>query len=578
MVVRPAFRAHIPRVTPLHWWCLGLISLLVLGAGLGLRHPWSPDEPRYVLIAREMLSTGQWLIPHRAGELYPDKPPLYFWLVALAQLVTGSPKAFLLPSLLAGLGTQALVADLARRLYGARIGLLAGMALLITTQFTLQAKSAQIDMTVTFFITLGVYGLLRHALLGPARRWWYTGFIAMGLGIMTKGVGFLPLLMLPAWALLHWRRPAGPWRPHPLKAKELAGGLGLLVLTLSLWVVPMVIYTTWLHPDPALAAYRDNILFKQTGQRYADSWAHVQPAWYFIVDVLPWAWLPWTLTLPWVAPSLWRRIRRADARVWLPMSMLGLMLLFFSMSPGKRGVYMTPTAPLLILILAPLLPGLLRAAWPNRLCWWLAMTGGAVLGLVGLLGAAGLPSLTRLAAEEGLSPWAWWGVTGALTLGLALFIRPRQGLMLYTPWILLCWLGWSLVGYPQMDTTRSAASLMREVVAVTGARSTLALSTNNESAMLEARQPVVTAGIHAGSDEEFERFSGWIRQAPTSRFMLVDYHELDDHPCVDPTRSHRLTHGGDDWALIPATALETCPASSYGVSVIPAPPLAMTPP
>src|SRR5690606_37642484 len=124
--------------------------------GIGLRDPWPADEPRFALIAKEMLVTGQYWFPRRGGELYADKPPVYIWLTALAIALTGSVRAgFLLPSLLAALGTLVLVADLARRLFGERIACLATIALLVTAQFVLQAKAAQFDMVLTFFTTLG---------------------------------------------------------------------------------------------------------------------------------------------------------------------------------------------------------------------------------------------------------------------------------------------------------------------------------------------------------------------------------------------------------------------------------------
>lgn len=100
--------------TSLGW--LLLIALVVLGAGLGLRDPWPADEPRFALIAKEMVESGQWLFPMRGGELYPDKPPLFMWGIAIGYVLTGSIKvAFLLPSLLAGLLTILLVWDLGRR-------------------------------------------------------------------------------------------------------------------------------------------------------------------------------------------------------------------------------------------------------------------------------------------------------------------------------------------------------------------------------------------------------------------------------------------------------------------------------
>ena len=43
------------------WWLLLAFAVLLIGAGIGLRDPWPADEPRFALIAREMVATGQWL-------------------------------------------------------------------------------------------------------------------------------------------------------------------------------------------------------------------------------------------------------------------------------------------------------------------------------------------------------------------------------------------------------------------------------------------------------------------------------------------------------------------------------------
>ena len=62
----------------LYWFFA--IALLILGAGYGLRDPWPADEPRFVLVAKQMFDGGPWLFPHRGQELYADKPPLLMWL------------------------------------------------------------------------------------------------------------------------------------------------------------------------------------------------------------------------------------------------------------------------------------------------------------------------------------------------------------------------------------------------------------------------------------------------------------------------------------------------------------------
>lgn len=50
---------------------------------LGNRDLWAPDEPRYAQVAREMLENKNFILPHLNGEVYPDKPPLLFWLIDL---------------------------------------------------------------------------------------------------------------------------------------------------------------------------------------------------------------------------------------------------------------------------------------------------------------------------------------------------------------------------------------------------------------------------------------------------------------------------------------------------------------
>src|SRR5690242_14889048 len=127
-----------------------LVALVVLGSGIGLRDPWPADEPRFALSAKQMVDSGNWLIPHRGSELYSDKPPTFMAMQAATyEIVRDWRIAFLLPSLLAALGTLLLVYDLARRLWDHRTGLYAAAALLTAFQFVYQAKRAQIDPSVT---------------------------------------------------------------------------------------------------------------------------------------------------------------------------------------------------------------------------------------------------------------------------------------------------------------------------------------------------------------------------------------------------------------------------------------------
>src|SRR5262245_62231103 len=149
------------RLSDLLW--LGLAVVLLIGTGVGIRDPWPADEPRFALIAREMVHTGEWLFPRIGGDLYPDKPPVYFWLLSVCYWLTGSLKAsFLIPAFVGSLVVVGLVYDLGRRLAGRASGLAAGLTLACSIQFVMTMRGAQIDPVLCALTTLSLYGLLRH--------------------------------------------------------------------------------------------------------------------------------------------------------------------------------------------------------------------------------------------------------------------------------------------------------------------------------------------------------------------------------------------------------------------------------
>jgi len=537
---------------------LAAVSLL---PGLGLKDPWPADEPRYALVAAEMLAGGDgggwgsWLVPVRAGEPYSDKPPLFFWLEAATLAATGSIRlAHQLPSLLAALATLLLVHDLARRLWNRRVALWAAAILLTTVQFTLQARSGQIDATLTLFTTLGLYGLLRHLLLGPAWGWYVAAFAAMGLGVMTKGVGFLPLLVfLPfAWAAARgWQRPAlaggRPWRAAALWA---LGPLAFAAV-LAAWLLPLLAHVA-ASGDPALAAYRDDLLFRQTVERYADSWGHVRPAWYYVTSVLPWAWLPTTLALPWLLPAWRRRLARGDARQLLLLGWIALVLAFFSLSAGKRGVYLLPTAPALALAAAPLAAGL----WQRRRLHWAGFAVTLLVAAAGLVVAA-LPG--RL-ADAGLPPLTGPGVAfAALAVAAAAAARPRRGLVALVATLAGCWAIVGLWVYPRLDPARSGSELMAAVEAELPAGDELALVGWREQMFLQGSREMTHWGFRTPAEVETRAAVAWLA-AGERRHVLLPERSLA--PCFAPGTAVATAHRRD-WHLVSTAELtDDCAAEA----------------
>jgi 4-amino-4-deoxy-L-arabinose transferase-like glycosyltransferase len=526
--------------------CLLLLAgVIVVGAGLGLRDPWAPDEPRYVLIARDMHASGQWLFPSRGGEIYADKPPLYFWMLAIALGATGSIRAaFLVPSLVASLVTLGLVYDIARRLWDARTGLAAGLLLLVTIQFTQHAKAAHIDATLCLWTTLSLYALLRHVLLGPAWGWYTTAWLVAGIGIMTKGVGFLALLALIPYAFARVRDwpdvvRGGGWRWFVCAAA--------LLLPLVAWLGPML-YAVDASQAPDLVAYRDNILFRQTVERYANAWGHRQPWWYFLVGVIPWFWLPVTALLPWLVPAWWNDLRARDARTLLLLGLVAAIVIFFSLSTGKRGVYVLPAVPPLALAAAPHLSALLARRSVQRAGFVLtALMAALLLAVAAWLAVGGQERIDALSVDYGLSPVVVAVVFGAVA-ALWLATGPRRGALAFAGMLASYWIVGGVWLYPALNPVRSAATLMRTVEGALAPGEELAIVRYREQFLLQATRPVTHFGYRrADTDDELRDALAWLMAAPGRR-LLVDDERL--HQCFRPDGPRLMAFASDQqWYL-----------------------------
>ncbi|WP_028919952.1 ArnT family glycosyltransferase [Pseudoxanthomonas suwonensis] len=517
-------------------WLFWITALLVLGAGLGLRDPWPADEPRFALVAKQMVESGDWLFPHRGIELYSDKPPMLMWLQAMFFTIFGNWRvAFLLPSLLAALGTLWCVQDLGRRLWTRRVGLYAAWALLFAFQFTWQSKKAQIDPLVTFFITFANYLLLRHLLLGGDWRWWTIGWFAAGLGTITKGVGALALLMLLPAAIASvrgWPRV----RVHARDPRFWLGPLAFLV-AVSLWLLPVVAVA--LSRDlPEYRAYLDDILFRQTAKRYSQSWDHHQPAWYHL-GVMATMWIPPVLALPWALGAWRRRLRRRDPRYLLPLAWWLLLVVFFSIPHGKRDVYIMPALPMMCLALAPLLPGLLRRRFARAVVLALA----ALLALLFLgLGASTLREAgsmaVRLQEQRGLDPAgvraaAWMLLAMGAWATAALLALWRRPVVVLFAGLGGLWVAFGLVGYPILNDASSARGVMAAAGARIGPDAELGLVAWKEQNLLMADRPAANFGFKVPWDEQLRAAAAWQAQAP-DRWLLVQEDALES--CLDPQR------------------------------------------
>ena len=545
------------RARDLLW--LALAFAILVGTGLGIRDPWPADEPRFAALARDMVLSHEWLFPRVGGDLYQDKPPLYFWLLAICYSLFGSVKAsFLIPSFLAAGGTLFLIYDFGRRTVSREAGLAAALISVCTLQFVSVARGAQIDATLCFLTTFSMYALLRHMLLGPSWRWYFIGGFAAGLGVFTKGVGFLPMLLLiPLVALrgFGWKGLAAidsgkvgwRWWIAPLA----------MLFAISLWFVPMLLAAA--SGSEEYAAYRDEILFKQTVGRYAAAWHHVKGWYYFIVEVIPVLWLPWSLLLFWLAPRFKAAFHERDARVWLPLFWALIVLVFFSVSPGKRGIYILPALPALAFAAMPFLESLLARTGVRRAGFVLggAFFLAAAVLVVAFLTNAGFAVKAIEAAELGgvASLYVYLVLCGA---GLA-FAAWRAPLAAWPVALGSLAIVFSYLIAPAMNGQRSGRDFVRNALAQVNPREQLALVAYKEQFLLYLDRQTVNFGHRRwleGAQESYDA-ALWLNAAP-NRVLLVPESTLKKYPCFLVAITPAGVTSREEWFLVRPPAERSC--------------------
>ncbi|RMH15094.1 MAG: glycosyltransferase family 39 protein [Acidobacteria bacterium] len=392
-----------------------LFALLFCGWNLWGYDLWAPDEPYFGEGAREMIADGRWLVPHVNGEVTTDKPPLFFWTIALFSLPLGQVTSLTarLPSLLAALFTLWLTMRLGARFAGRRTGALAGYLLATTYIFWDKARSAQIDSLLTCLILVALYAFVRfRAGELEGRRAGLIFWGAAALAVLAKGpVGLLLPLGIALLTLAADRR-LRRWRSFA----PLAGPL-LFVLVAGAWAAAA---SRWGGDYSVAGALREHFV-----DRAMHGMHHEQPPWYYL-KVLPYALMPWSLLLPGALLLAWRRRRQPEDRYLLIHALF--VVVFFSLSAEKRDLYILPAVPAFALLNARLVaavagwwPAAAPAAIPGRR--WVSVPQGVIGALMVLLGVAAPIAAPRF-SDDLLVPAAALAAVlsagGVLILALAL--------------------------------------------------------------------------------------------------------------------------------------------------------------
>lgn len=413
-----------------HYAALAAAWAVLCLPNLGGPGLWDIDEGNNAEAAREMLASGNWVVPTFNYKLREDKPALLYWLqMAGYELLGVNETAARLPSALAALVTALATYELGRRLFGATAGVIGAGVLVTSVGLLGAAHFANPDALLVAFTTLAL-ALWWHDFATGGRGWPVGVGAACGLGVLAKGpIGvLLPVAVILLFLL--WQR-----RLRWLLDVRLFG----------LWLAFALVAVPWyaLVATETKGAWLRGFLQRHHADRVTTALeGHGGPVFYYVLVLL--AGLgPWAIFAAPAAWQAWRAARQADdttARAAVRFLAAWFLVVFvtFSLVRTKLPNYILPCYPAAALLIGHFLDRWRRgeAAVPA----WLLRVGLACLALAGVAVAGGMvvaSGAVEVRAMRGraypeLLAWAWLGAVllAGAAAALALHRRGRRGAMI----------------------------------------------------------------------------------------------------------------------------------------------------
>lgn len=396
------FRSHHAGLGRSLW--LGLALLAWLLTTIWVRPLALPDEGRYAGVAWEMVRSGQWLTPTLDGLPYFHKPPMFYWLTAIAIKLFGfSEWSVRLASLTGALVAAGATWRLVQRWVSPTAALWGLIIVATLPLFYGGAQYANHDMLVAGFIT-GAVAFAADALLSrEAGLHWRASLLlawaCMALGLLSKG---LIGIVLPSGVIFFWllltRHPLWLlrlfWWPAPL-----------LFLAIALpWFVLMQLK----FPE-----FFDYFFIHQHFERFSQKgFNNNQPFWFYPA-ALSLLCLPWTLALftrarAGVARDLSHRAVRVLLWTWV-----AVIVGFFSLPASKLIGYALPVVPALAA-----LTGEAVAGWQRH---WLRVAYAVFAAVLCVVAVALISRAETVSSKALASTWREQAGPGDGLLSLRLY-------------------------------------------------------------------------------------------------------------------------------------------------------------
>ena len=310
------------------------LAAFVFFLNLGTYGLWEPDEARYAEIAREMLATRDFIVPHLNYVSYIEKPPLLYWLTALSMSTLGVNEfAARLPNALAALLGVIATFVFALRAFDRRRAILAAAVLTTSGLYAVMAQVLTTDMLLAATVAVALFAFYLHWREGG--RWCWLLYAAAGIAVLAKGPVGAAIPLLAGTAFLWWEREL----KGALRRFHAFAGFALIAAIALPWFIAITLR------EPG---FFDFYFIGEHFRRFFEpSYSHGEPIYYY-VPVIAAGMLPWTIVIP-LLP--WRSLAPNPARRFC-MIASAVIVALFSLASAKLIPYILPALPPLAVIIA----------------------------------------------------------------------------------------------------------------------------------------------------------------------------------------------------------------------------------
>ena len=344
-------------------------------------------------IARNMISSGDWVTAHIDGLAYLEKSPLIYWLIAISYKIFGfSDWAARIPVALSSIGLAWLTTAFGVWAFGRKAGLYAGLSIATCIGLFLFTRVLIPDVMLTFTIALAMWAFLRvldEQELHP-RLWAGLLWAGFGVGLLLKST--VAVLFPAAAAAVYLLLTGQLFSRKVWNRLHVWSGLAIMLLIAAPWHVlaalrnpPLFDFTMRSVPGEyhgfVWFYFINEQVLRFLNLRYPRDYNTVPRVWFWLFHF---AWLfPWSVYFPAVFRLSFRPVDRAGRTRLLALCWTGFLLVFFSFSTTQE-YYSMPCYPALALLLgSAMAAGGAWVRWGTRVL--VAITGCAALAVAAIL-------------------------------------------------------------------------------------------------------------------------------------------------------------------------------------------------